>query len=180
MPLRRTTNLSPEMKEYKHGYNRYCRGCRCDICKEAKSVYQRGYRQRNHLRERERQNEAGVRYRESHPEKIRIARQAWLRSPRGKISNSVCVTRYRKQQNIAPGNPSNEAILARIAFYGTKCWMCGGPYEALDHVIPLSKGGTNWPANLRPACKSCNSRKRDRDWRLFVHGVITSPGRGKD
>jgi 5-methylcytosine-specific restriction endonuclease McrA len=26
-------------------------------------------------------------------------------------------------------------------------------------VIPLSVGGTNWPANLRPACRSCNSAK---------------------
>jgi 5-methylcytosine-specific restriction endonuclease McrA len=26
-------------------------------------------------------------------------------------------------------------------------------------VIPLSKGGTGWPANLVPACKSCNLSK---------------------
>jgi hypothetical protein len=31
-----------------------------------------------------------------------------------------------------------------------------------DHVKPLARGGSNWPANLRPACKSCNSRKGAR------------------
>lgn len=48
---------------------------------------------------------------------------------------------------------------ARVAYFGKKCWMCGGEYSALDHVKPLSQGGKDCPANLRPACKSCNSRK---------------------
>lgn len=40
------------------------------------------------------------------------------------------------------------------------CWMCGGPKEVVDHVKPLTKGGPHMLANLRPACKSCNSSKR--------------------
>lgn len=31
----------------------------------------------------------------------------------------------------------------------------------IDHVIPLSKGGTHEPANCRTACFQCNSLKRD-------------------
>lgn len=33
----------------------------------------------------------------------------------------------------------------------------------VDHWWPLAKGGTNQPDNLRAACGSCNSSKRDRD-----------------
>lgn len=41
------------------------------------------------------------------------------------------------------------------------CWICGtGPKEVWDHVKPLAKGGAHCLANLRPACKKCNSFKR--------------------
>jgi 5-methylcytosine-specific restriction endonuclease McrA len=30
---------------------------------------------------------------------------------------------------------------------------------SIEHRIPLSRGGSNWPANLAPACKTCNSSK---------------------
>lgn len=31
-----------------------------------------------------------------------------------------------------------------------------------DHVVPLSKGGTNDPSNLRTLCVWCNSRRGNR------------------
>ncbi|MEU2106485.1 HNH endonuclease signature motif containing protein [Nocardia sp. NPDC019255] len=32
----------------------------------------------------------------------------------------------------------------------------------IDHVIPLSKGGTHEPSNCRTACFHCNATKGDR------------------
>ena len=43
--------------------------------------------------------------------------------------------------------------------WGGKCAYCGAPATAIDHAIALTRGGTHWPANLRPSCKSCNSSK---------------------
>ena len=51
-------------------------------------------------------------------------------------------------------------LLARWSMWGGRCWMCGAMATCTDHVKPLAKGGSNWPANLRPACKLCNSRKQ--------------------
>lgn len=41
------------------------------------------------------------------------------------------------------------------------CAYCGEKPERLDpdHVVPLSRGGTNTPSNLLPCCLMCNSSK---------------------
>lgn len=69
--------------------------------------------------------------------------------------------RRRAHKAGAKGQCSAQQLQARIDFYGGKCWFaeCGKEYEAIDHVIPLSGGGTNWPANLRPICTKHNSIK---------------------
>ena len=35
-------------------------------------------------------------------------------------------------------------------------------YPSVDHVIPKSKGGTDYPSNLKCACISCNKGKKDK------------------
>lgn len=59
----------------------------------------------------------------------------------------------------ARGRATTEQIQARIAYYGGRCAYCSNTYEHLDHAIPLARGGTNWPANIRPACSRCNLTK---------------------
>lgn len=60
------------------------------------------------------------------------------------------------------GFASVAAIQARWDYYGGCCWMCGATAAEVDHVKPLGGGGSNWPANLRPACVPCNRRKSMR------------------
>jgi 5-methylcytosine-specific restriction endonuclease McrA len=49
------------------------------------------------------------------------------------------------------------------------CAYCGRPCKAtVDHVVPISRGGRDEAANVLPACKTCNSSKRDllvTEWR---------------
>lgn len=44
------------------------------------------------------------------------------------------------------------------------CYYCGRKFKAaeltMDHLIPLIRGGRSVPANVVPACKACNSRKK--------------------
>jgi hypothetical protein len=65
----------------------------------------------------------------------------------------------RARKRGAPGTSTTTAIQLRRELYGNKCWICGETPGAIDHIKPLAKGGSNWPANLRPICKSCNSTK---------------------
>jgi 5-methylcytosine-specific restriction endonuclease McrA len=45
------------------------------------------------------------------------------------------------------------------------CYYCQQPLTkatmTMDHVVPLSQGGYSKPGNIVPACKPCNTRKRD-------------------
>jgi 5-methylcytosine-specific restriction endonuclease McrA len=69
---------------------------------------------------------------------------------------------YRARKAQAKGTATLEQVKARIEYYGGLCWICKAPYREIDHVIPLTKGGTNWPANLRPICRSCNASKGNK------------------
>jgi len=51
---------------------------------------------------------------------------------------------------------------------GVGCAFCDGAAETVDHVIPLSRGGSNFEGNLLPACRRCNSARSDlliSEWR---------------
>lgn len=69
----------------------------------------------------------------------------------------------RVKRQSAPSLPFTvEQLADRMRYWGNRCWMCGGPFEAIDHVKPLSKGGWHALMNLRPACSPCNGSKGAR------------------
>lgn len=47
-------------------------------------------------------------------------------------------------------------------FKGKPCVLCGKPSNTIDHIIPISRGGTNALDNLQPMCVSCNSKKSNK------------------
>jgi 5-methylcytosine-specific restriction endonuclease McrA len=54
--------------------------------------------------------------------------------------------------------------------YNSECIYCGDRNNInADHVVPLSKGGTNSEGNLQPLCGSCNSSKGNK---LMIEWVI--------
>lgn len=63
--------------------------------------------------------------------------------------------RFLYRPTLSPSD--RKQILARD---GANCALCGSTDRlAVDHVLPLTRGGTNDPKNLRVLCKSCNSKK---------------------
>jgi 5-methylcytosine-specific restriction endonuclease McrA len=54
---------------------------------------------------------------------------------------------------------SRRAVMARD---GGRCQYCGLRAESIDHVVPRSRGGEHSWENVVAACRSCNTRKRDR------------------
>lgn len=63
-----------------------------------------------------------------------------------------------------------ERILIRDGYL---CQYCGSDATTVDHVIPISKGGTDEPDNLVAACTRCNYSKGNRMGQFF--GTARTP-----
>lgn len=114
---------------------------------EASRAKRKQHYHANLERSREVAREAHARRMQRDPEQYR----AWIRA------------RWAREKN-AEGSCTAVEWQAVLAIYGEQCLRCGST-EALtqDHVIPLILGGTHWPWNLQPLCRSCNSAKSARN-----------------
>lgn len=96
---------------------------------------------------REELNAYARRYYAEHPERSRL---------RAKIVNSR--RRARKLSN--GGEYTKEEWLALCDKYGNQCLVCGKKEHLTpDHVVPLSRGGSNDIENIQPLCLRCNLSK---------------------
>ena len=115
---------------------------------------------------RERCREAEARYRDSNRDKRRAAGRAQYRlTPihklRAKAVRNSQRRRARKRQATVVFF-AQDVLDEKLEYWGRKCWVCGEPMEAIDHVKPLAKGGPHTLANLRPICNACNGQKADK------------------
>lgn len=100
------------------------------------------------------------RYRESNAQKRKAGIADWAKRNSDKVAQKA--HRYRSRKNNAfVENVAKHELLDK---YGNFCYICSAPFTsadpmAVEHLIPLSKGGEHAMVNLRPAHRSCNSRK---------------------
>lgn len=81
----------------------------------------------------------------------------------------VCDADYKAKEHTkrarrlgAPGRFKGWQVIDLLEYQGARCARCNADVRssyAIDHVIPLSKGGTNWPSNLQILCVPCNGSK---------------------
>jgi hypothetical protein len=76
---------------------------------------------------------------------------------------------YREAVTPGLGATARGQLLAKWLAAGVACAYCDATPTTVDHVMPLSRGGTNFEGNLVPCCKACNSSKCDLlliEWKL--------------
>lgn len=78
-------------------------------------------------------------------------------------SRSIYCSRRRALQNNAVGFFTVGEWEILKAQYGFTCLSCGKSEPKIkltvDHIVPLSKGGSNFIENIQPLCRECNSSK---------------------
>lgn len=108
-------------------------------------------------------------YRAAHKAQQAEAVRRWQRENPQKVK--IIAHRYRARKKSASGSHTVEDITRLYEAQRGLCKYCGKDISSgyqVDHVMPLSRGGSNWPDNLALACKSCNSSKKDKtltEWR---------------
>lgn len=100
---------------------------------------------------RERQNELG-----------RPQKRAWKKANPDAVV--AAGNRRRARDRSAEGTYAPSDIAAILKRQKYKCVECGISVRAranrnIDHIFPLSLGGSNWPSNLQVLCHTCNSSK---------------------
>lgn len=128
---------------------------------------------------RARHNARNARWRRNNPERARAMDRRTRQRRRAELDAAIREWRQRHPEKVAEYNRTRRArlrnalvidfsidqLMDRLAYWGNRCWMCGDEANAVDHVIPLARGGPHCLANLRPACGPCNSSKGTKDWR---------------
>ncbi|QQG96236.1 HNH endonuclease [Mycobacteroides chelonae] len=155
----------------------YCNKCRGESPQEyrafARSVYaerikkyQRAWYQRNHAHV--------LAYSQKYAQENKSARRDWIIANRATVRQWAQRRRARLRDNgVYKVTPKDlDRIISR---HNSSCAYCLGPLSdstlTWDHIIPIARGGTHSIGNLAPACKPCNSGKRDRpalEWRMYL------------
>lgn len=103
------------------------------------------------------------RYRDTHREQCNAASK--LSEKRNPLPRQAATLRRVALKRQAEGTYSTADIYLLLEEQCDLCGYCGirlhGKFE-IDHCIPLTRGGANWPDNLILACATCNKTKQDK------------------
>jgi 5-methylcytosine-specific restriction endonuclease McrA len=151
---RRDASLSggPELREeYLSTHRRYRESHREELATKQREYCKRKKESPSYkkpLRTREKATEYRTRWRGANRERWTIYRR-----------------NRRARKKGAEGTHTTDDIKAQYDRQKGKCFYCkkkvGIDYH-VDHVVPLSLGGSNGPENLVIACPSCNCRKSNK------------------
>jgi 5-methylcytosine-specific restriction endonuclease McrA len=149
------------------GYSNICKPCR--VVQDKDYYYSRGGREKN------------LEYKSKNKRLSTLQMQEWRGNNREVYNAYVREWRAKnpeKSKRSSRANSFNRRTKCKkltskeIAYIlkegNNTCVYCNQPGHSIDHITPISRGGTNDLSNLVVACKSCNSSKKDKPLITFL------------
>jgi len=109
----------------------------------------------------DRVREMGIKWRCENSEQYKHVAREWRIANRDRKTAIENNRRARKLS--APGRFTVEQVAGILAAQDFHCSYCDATENLqIDHVVPLCRGGSNWPWNLQWLCAHHNASKNDK------------------
>jgi 5-methylcytosine-specific restriction endonuclease McrA len=147
-----------EVNTYVYKGNRQCKQCRAARGAE------------NYERNRDQRVQGFRDYYAENREAVLTANRRWVEENPERAS---LISRIKKHRRRAAGTLTVEDWQSVLSLYGDRCLACGAGDVTIDHVIPISRGGSNTADNVQPLCGTCNTKKATKtiDYRPALAAV---------
>lgn len=182
-------------KAYKCGYKTKCIKCLKDYNAAYEVVHREEraqYRAEQYVLHHEERIEYATKWRAAHPELKQTYTEDQLEQRREynrqwRVSNPtyqsehdrthreqrrVRVRNRAARKNQSQGCHTAQDIERQLKAQKNKCYYCHEPLDKyhVDHIVPLSRGGSNGPGNLVIACPTCNVKKGSKMLHEWIEG----------
>ncbi|WP_224771192.1 HNH endonuclease [Metabacillus idriensis] len=161
-----TQEFYSQSKVNKSGFRNKCKQCEREHSRKyyqenkAKVNKRNKEYQKNHVQDL--QEYRKTYYKENH-EKILFQKRKYLKANRDRYVMHKQLRRAKEKQLFNTLTAEQWKTIKQT--FDNKCAYCGEKRKLTkDHFIPLSKNGEYSFQNIIPACLSCNSSKKDKDF----------------
>jgi 5-methylcytosine-specific restriction endonuclease McrA len=110
---------------------------------------------------REERNAYSREYHKNHRKHYNEVHRKWVGKNKDKARHIDRKQHARRKQAIGSHTLEEWNEIKKAQNY--RCAKCGKKKKlTIDHIIPLSKGGTHYRDNIQALCKSCNCKKSNK------------------
>lgn len=112
-----------------------------------------------------------LKWQKENPDKYRETQLRRRYSVKGRIkARENAIVQFQKRRTME-GTFTKQDIDNLLVKQSGLCNYCFinicGKYH-IDHIKPISRGGTNWPSNLQLTCPECNMKKSNKTHEEFL------------